>query len=173
MVLYLVLASQKLLNPSRILPIICTCNSSSGSALSKVYPGAALHPWFYLPAKFMKLSWADSHTGNRPTEGKSFNTKMDQEKMIRHRKKGLYHKHKRGVTRGSLHHCWNISWRCPYVTFTEEQGSLFISQEWAQTNLGSIDYQWGQEQKQRNKESIGFVFNVMSTKLWRNNDHKH
>lgn len=113
MVLYLVHASWKLPNPSRILPIICTCNSFSGSALSKVYPGAALHPWFYLPAKFMKLSWAGSHTGSRPTERKSFNTKMDQEKMIRHRKKGLSHKHKRGVMRGSLHNCWNIYWRCP------------------------------------------------------------
>lgn len=113
MVLDLVHASRKLPNPSWILPIICTCNSSSGSALSKVYPGAAPHPWFYLPAKFMKLSWADSHTGNRPTEGKSFNTKMDQEKVIRHRKKGLSHKHKRRVTRGSLHNCWNIYRRCP------------------------------------------------------------
>lgn len=50
--------------------------------------------------------------------GKSFSGKMDQEKMIWHRKKGLSWKHKRGVVVGSLHSCWDYL----LEVFIEEQG---------------------------------------------------
>lgn len=54
--------------------------------------------------------------------GKSSCEKMDQEKMIRHRKKGLSWKHKRGVAIGSLHSSWDYF----LEVFTEEQGFVWL-----------------------------------------------
>lgn len=127
--------------------IICTCNSSNGSALSKVYPEAAVHPRFYLPTKFMKLSWPGPHMGNRPTETHACGENPSIEKWIRERwssreRRAYFINTKVGVMMGYTIP-GTIYWRCPLCDAHKGKKNnyfdSFISQEWAQiVNNGCI-----------------------------------